>query len=83
MHWIKININTDLVNMIGMHILVKGRNTKTGKEFFTTGYVTEYSGGIILEREEDQERGYIDCVRKFMKICDYWFIDIDKIEESV
>lgn len=82
MHWIKINISTNLEDMIGKHVLVKGRNNKTGKQFYTTGYVARYDGDIILEREEDHEGRYVDCVRTFSDHCEYWFIDIDKIEDS-
>lgn len=79
MNWKRLNIKKDLDEMIGMHVLVKGRNTKTGKEFYTTGYVERYDGEIILKREEDLERGYIDCFRTFTKHCDYWIINIDEI----
>ena len=82
MHWKRLNPESDLEKMIGMHILVKGRNTKTGKEFYTTGYVATYDGDFILEREEDHDGRYVDCVRTFSEHCDYWIINIDEIKES-
>ena len=82
MNWIKINPNTDLIGIVGMHVLVKGRVIKTGREFYATGYIAQYGGGFILEREEDQARGYIDCVRGFSQYSEYWIINIDEIKES-
>lgn len=80
MNWKRLNIKKDLDEIIGMHVLVKGRNTKTGKEFYTTGYVARYDGDIILEREEDHEGRYVDCVRTFSDHCEYWIINIDEIK---
>ncbi len=80
MKWNKINPGTDLIELIGVHVLIKGRNINTNQIFYATGYIQSYSGSFILEREEDRERGYIDCVRGFSDHCEYWMIDIDKIK---
>ena len=80
MNWIKINPNTDLIGIVGMHVLVKGCVIKTGKEFYATGHIAQYHGWFILEREEDRVPGYIDCIREFNQHCEYWIINIDDIK---
>jgi hypothetical protein len=78
MKWQTLNLTDAL---IGMHVLVKGYNRITSKEFFAVGYIDKYSNQFALLREEDKELNYIESVRLFSRSCSYWYINIDEIEE--